>query len=429
MLTPTWPTLLHLFKDCFTAPARRLFEQLVTAWVLCPGRRTLTRLWAVIPPPGRRPYGAYARWLRDGKWSMDELWRRLLGALLDGVSANQELTLLLDDTLAKKTGREIEGAGIFRDPVLSTASYTVASWGLNLVIVALRVTPPWAGEPLALPILVRVHRKEKAELTLVELAATMVLQITRWLPDRRFRLVADGAYASLVGYELPRTVVVTRLRRNAALYELAPPRTGRRGRPRRKGARLPTPLQLAATVTDWATRPVSLRAKIVERQLWSRQILWYEAAGARSLWLVIVRDPAGRERDDFFVTTDIDVEPALIAAAYADRWAIEDTNRNVKQYLGAEDPQSWVRMGPERAVSLACWLYAMVWHWFTSRQAETLIWPDRPWYPSKRTPAFADALAALRRQIWGQAISVTSAETPVQLDFFDSLLTVLAEAA
>ncbi len=73
----SWLTFLHLFAPCFTAPGQLLFEQLVTAWALCPGRRTLTRLWSVIPPDSRRRYGAYARWVRKGKWSPDELWRRL----------------------------------------------------------------------------------------------------------------------------------------------------------------------------------------------------------------------------------------------------------------------------------------------------------------------------------------------------------------
>jgi hypothetical protein len=77
---------------------------------------------------------------------------------------------------------------------------------------------------------------------------------------------------------------------------------------------------------------------MVERLLWSRQVLRYEAARSRQLLLVIVRDPASRQHDDFFVTTDLAATPAEVASAYADRWAIEDTNRNVKQYLGAEDP-------------------------------------------------------------------------------------------
>ncbi len=75
------------------------------------------------------------------------------------------------------------------------------------------------------------------------------------------------------------TELTSRMRRDAAIYEPAPPHTGKRGRPRTKGERL----------------------------------------------------------------------------VYS---------RDVKQYLGGEDPQSWKRNGPERAAALALWLRALTWCWY-----------------------------------------------------------------
>jgi DDE superfamily endonuclease len=347
----SWITFLHLFGPCFTAPGQLLFEQLVTAWALCPGRRTLTRLWSVIPPERRRRYEAYARWVREGKWSPDELWRRLVVHLVERWAPEGRLVLLLDDTLVNKSGRKVDGAGFFHDAVTSTAvAHKVTAWGLNVVVLALRVPSPWGGEPLALPMMVCLHRKskkgateEEEELSLIELAASMVSQLIKWLPSHRFRLVADGAYASILRYEFPRTAVITRIRRDAALFDLAPPRTGRRGRPRTKGERLATPLGLAAARTDadWTTVQVCFRGQMVERMLWSRTLLWYETARSRPLLLVIVRDPSGHQRDDFFLSSDISIPLAEVASLYSDRWAIELTNRDLKQSLGIQHPQSW----------------------------------------------------------------------------------------
>ncbi len=109
----SWITFLRLFASCFTAPGQLLFEQLVTAWALCPGRRTLTRLWSVIPAEHRRRYGAYARWVRKGKWSPDELWRHLVVHLVERWASESRLTLLLDDSLVNKSGRKVDGAGYF----------------------------------------------------------------------------------------------------------------------------------------------------------------------------------------------------------------------------------------------------------------------------------------------------------------------------
>ena len=51
-----------------------------------------------------------------------------------------------------------------------------------------------------------------------------------------------------------------------------------------------------------------------------------------------MREPTGREHDDFFFTTDIHAAPAAVVAeyayAYADRWSIEVTFREVKQHPG-----------------------------------------------------------------------------------------------
>jgi hypothetical protein len=117
-----------------------------------------------------------------------------------------------------------------------------------------------------------------------------------------------------------------------------------------------------------------------------------------------------------------------VAGLYSDRWAIEVTNRNLKQSLGVHNPQSWVGDGPERVVSLAGWLYSAVWHWYLATHAQAPTWPDRPWYTSKRTPSFADAMAALRRETWSTILDA-SARDPYPHEIQTALISVLAQAA
>ena len=52
--------------------------------------------------------------------------------------------------------------------------------------------------------------------------------------------------------------------------------------------------------------------------------------------------------------------------------------------------------GPERAAGLSLWIYTTVWLWCIITQGTTTSWPRLPWYGSKCTPSFLDALAALR---------------------------------
>ena len=292
----------------FTAPGFAVFTDLLAGWVLTPGRRTITRMLSVADPQGRRAHDAYHRFVRVGRWSMTALWRVLAVHAVAVFAPAGTVILDCDDTVYKKTGRQVTGTGTFRDAVRSTRARVVYAWGLNLVIITLRVTPPWGGCPLGLPINMRVHHKGGA--TTVELAAQMIAEIADWLPGRDLHLYADGAYASLVGADLPRTVVTSRLRRDAALYEPAPPRTGKRGRPRTKGDRLPTPPELAAAATDWVEVDIDQRGTTVTRRVWHRDVLWYRACPRRLVRLIVVRDPTGAQPDDFFVTSAPAADPA-----------------------------------------------------------------------------------------------------------------------
>ncbi len=130
-----WDLLLAVFAQAFTQPSFALFDDLVCAWVLCPGRRTVTRMIRVMHPAGRRCHDAYHRFLRAGAWSTVVVWELLVISLVDRLSPEEgKLQVDLDDTLFHKTGRKVEGAGIFRDAVRSRAKSVVYALGLNLVV-------------------------------------------------------------------------------------------------------------------------------------------------------------------------------------------------------------------------------------------------------------------------------------------------------
>ena len=422
--------LLDRTRSGFTAPSFAIFTDLVTGWVCAPGRRTITNMITVVDPAGRRAHDAYHRFVRDGAWSMNRLWQILATHLIATFSPTGVVEIACDDTLFHREGRNVEGAGVFRDAVRCTVRRVVYARGLNLVVITLTIHPPWGGQPVAVPVNVRVHKKNDAITTIAHVAA-MITELAAWLPERTFHLCADGAYATLAGADLPRTQLTSRIRRDAALYEPAPPRTGRRGRPRTKGERLPTPTGLAekTTAKDWATVDVDARGHTVQRQVWTRDVLWYRVNKTDLVRLVIVRDPDNVEPDDYFFTTDPHATGAQVATRYATRWAIEVCFRDVKQDLGGQNPQSWKRRGPERAAALSLWLHATIWAWYLQTHPTGRTWTPRPWYPNKATPSFLDALAALRRVLWSQRITTMSRSPTEETKITEALLDTLAYAA
>lgn len=424
-----WSALIESCAGVFHAPSVPLFLPLISAWVLCIGRHTVTRMIETIDPAQRRAHDAYHRFLRTGAWQLAQLWAFLAKRIVAALAPQGALSLTLDDTLLHKSGRRVNGSGSYRDAVRSTSKRVVYAWGLNLIVLGLRVAPPWGGEPLSLPINLRLHRKGGS--TLPALAEEMIKEVAGWLPERTFALCADGAYASLAGRNLPRTHVTSRMRRDAALYEApAPRRPGRRGRPAKKGRRLSTPEIMARRQKKgWVRATIDIRGRTEERLLWSRRVLWYSVCPDRLVLLVVVRDPHGVEHDDFFFTTDLHASPADVASQYAGRWSIEDTFRNTKQFLGAEDPQCWSGDGPERAAALSFWIYAAVWLCYITTHGSEITWPQHPWYTDKSTPSFPDALAALRRSLWRSRIFSTSQNKHVIAKIIATFIDALARAA
>jgi hypothetical protein len=423
-----WLSLLALVSGTFTRPGFALFQNLATAWILCPVRRTVTGMIRLLGPDDPHAHDAYHRLLRAARWSLFDLWGAVVKVIVNRYSPEGRIETIGDDTLARKTGRKVAGASRFRDPVLSTRNRPVFVFGLNAVVLAIRIRPPWGGEPLALPVNFRLYRKGgPSHLDLME---DMMRELARWLPEREFHLTCDGAYASLASRDLPRTHVTSRMRRDAALFDLPPARRpGQRGRPRKRGDRLPPLTQIARQAHHWRFSIVEVRGRFVDRLIYARPVLWYAVCGSRPVLLVISRDPKGHEPDDFFFTTDLDEPGYEVVGRYAGRWPIEDTFRNTKQFLGAQQPQCWKHLGPERALGLAFWLYTAVWHWYLSVHGSRPAWLPAPWYPSKTTPSFPDALAALRRVLWRDRIFVGCRPRPLPTKISDALIDVLARAA
>ena len=250
IITSTWETIIQYFFPIFTVPTTEVFLSLITGWVLCTARHTITGILPFADPAGQKAHDAYHRFFPDASWAMSELWRLLTILLARIFYPTGVIPTDMDDTLFHHSGRKVNGTGWWRDAVRSTGAKIVHAWGLNLVVLTLRINPPWGGEPLGLPINMRVHRKNGP--TLIELARQMLTEVALWLPQRHFLCCADGFYASLAGKDIANTYIISRMRRDANIYDLlGKKRKKTRGRPRKKGKKLSCPQNLAKRIHNW----------------------------------------------------------------------------------------------------------------------------------------------------------------------------------
>ena len=65
-----------------------------------------------------------------------------------------------------------------------------------------------------------------------------------------------------------------------------------------------------------------------------------------------------------------------------------------------EDPANRVPRAVSRTAAMALVLYSLIVVWFDQVGQRWVRFPDRPWYPHKEEPSFADLLSTLRRRSW-----------------------------
>ena len=123
-----------------------------------------------------------------------------------------------------------------------------------------------------------------------------------------------------------------------------------------------------------------------------------EADLARQLRVVAVESLNTEGRIQAFYSTAHQASALQVLAWYAQRWAIEQTFQETKGHLGFEQPQGWSRRAVERTAPLAMLLYSLIVIWFANHGHRQWQAPERPWYRSKRGPAFVDMLDTLRNE-------------------------------
>jgi hypothetical protein len=427
---------------------RRTWEHaLVLLWgaILAPGKRTVTSALRIMGLRAERRFPKYHRVLSRAVWDSRRASRLLLKLLLSQFVGDGPAIVGIDDTIERRRGVQIKAKGVYRDPVRSSDSHFVKTGGLRWLSLMLLAPVPWAGQVWALPFLTALapseryskeHRERHKALT--DWARQLLLQLRRWLPERELAMVADGGFAALdlltrlAGLRRPITCI-TRLRLDARLYDNPTPRrTGKAGRPRLVGARLPN-LQpvLANSRTRWQTVAVANWYGQPSRTVqWvSATAIWYHG-GFTPLpirW-VLIRDPQKRFDPLALLCTDPRQSPEQILSWFLLRWRVEVTFQEVRAHLGFETQRQWSDPAIARTSPILLALFSLV-TLLASRLAKRRSFPlpQAAWY-RKTHPSFSDALALVRRPYWQHTGFFISLCNTQQTKIPRTLLTRLSDA-
>jgi hypothetical protein len=282
------------------------------------------------------------------------------------------------------------------------------------VVLAVLVRLPFARRPWALPVLVALYRSKqdnrkrgRPHKTPAELMQVLLRLLLRWFPDRSFRFAGDAGFGSHEMAEFAvraggRLRLVSKFHPKANLYQAPPRVVGKKpnGRPRQKGAKLPSPQEVAASSPGTRHDVAWYGGGRRDVELVSGTGHWYKGgAGLVEVRWVFVRDLTGTHRDEYFYTTDLTMTPEEVVEAYAERWNIETTFAEMRSYLGLETTRGRCQKTVLRAEPCLFGLYGVVALLYEQLPEQARAEPGVEW-EGKETVTFSDAITAVRRWLW-----------------------------
>ena len=409
-----WFSYLAAVLDRRSAPRLAL---LFLGAVLARGRRTVTS-WIRAAQLGDQFPSCYLAVAAVGKHADHIAWRLFVEVVRPLLAGATRLTLALEDTPTKRFGSHVQGAGVHHNPTPGPAGSSFV-YGHVFVVLGLLIRHKAWGT-IALPSLSRLYIRKNdlptiaqkhrpAFRTKLDMAVELLRRVQPWLTRLKLPIwvVADGAYAKkevLKPAQALGMTVVSRLRKDAALWSLPKPKPpGRRGPAPTYGKDVIDLGKRAGQRRGWSTATFKLYGQDAVKRDKTFLATWKPAGGM--IRVVIVDEPTGWRA---YFCTDPSASVADILEMVADRFALEITFREVKQVVGAGQQQVrflWSNLG---AFHVCLWTYTMTEAWAWARDDKELV--DRsgsPWDSSLRRPSHADKRRAWRREMLGEEIRAT----------------------
>jgi hypothetical protein len=320
------------------------------------------------------------------------------------------LRLAIDDTPTPRYGPEVEGAGIHHNPSPGPAGEKYVYGHVWVTLSALAKHQGWGAIALPLQAQLYVRKADLPDLpperprpfrTKLEMAVDQLDWAESWVGQHFEQLwvVADGGYAKrpfLKGAKAHGFTVVSRLRKDAALWSLPEPKKAtQRGPQATYGKQRISLAKRAGQTRGWQTVECEQYGQRVSKTIKTFLATWKPAGGVIRVVLVL-------EEDEWlpYFSTDPEATAEEILEAMADRGSHEQMNKDVKEVWGAGQQQVRNVFSSEGCFNLNLWMHSLVEAWAWDKEDEDLVdRGDSPWDSEPRRPSHADKRKALQREV------------------------------
>lgn len=439
--------LLKQFRSAFHAPSFTNFQFLLLAWLMNPRRGWLSNcLRCVLHLPELTPTNSHGRvkhfsclyrFFTRAVWCKDSMGQLLASAFERWLP--ETITIIVDDTLCRRTGPMILGAGMHHDPLDTTyrgRGERRFSFGLNFVILAVWIPVGFVNSGgIAVPILFRLYRSKKScppasYRKRPELAVELLKMVRSWWPDRHFEVCVDDEYVckTVLNARDDKMVITGAFQFRYSLYHPDKPVWSGMGRPPKWGPKMGTvdkirnddSIQWQQVNAVMYGHELTLQIKLIEAR-------WSSSGPDDVVTILITRDPTGTYDDACFIRTEPETSVQSVLTPVCQRWSLEVTIRDSKQHLCIEQIENGyvhrdepttthrkTRPGPQaspdkepvaskRTTPLFMLGFGVVVWWYLQygKPQRDLKWAKilAPWWRHKTTISFGDMLQAFRRQM------------------------------
>jgi len=395
----TQPFFLALILGALLAIAKR---RTVTQWLKA----------AQISDDFRQAFYHIPNIGRKGENLFDEMLALILQQLGPVIMASSKIRLVLDDSPTKRYGRKIEGAGYHHNPTPGRTNAKTC-FGHSWVVAVLVVTHPVFGE-ISLPVAAELYLRQKEIDKLqdkydrkFQTKTTMAVNIVnRLVPhfkafDKPIEIIVDGGYAKdtvlLPLGKLDNVTTITRLRRDAAVFEVPPPRKkNQRGRPKTYGDRIDMKAMVESK-HGWRYVECRLYGRVVKKRT-KCFVATSKLTKGKPIKVLIIKEDDGTWVP--LISTNVEHSTKEILESYGVRFGIEETFKDLKDIWGWGKQELRLLESNEAATAMNMLLYDMVelttWH----RTSEELVNRKAcPWDDQDRRPSHADRRNFLRHAI------------------------------
>ncbi len=332
--------LLSCFSKVFSRPSFKIFSSFVTGFVqLGKEPHTSSMVQSLTYPFLHRSVSSFTRFLGQHVWALEEIAEIALEQFFHAlrIKTHSVLFLIIDDTIAQKSGKKIPGCSWYKDHAQNMANVFGHQWVLTALLYKDFLLPLWAK---------LYHSKGTKGCGRFQTKITMAQRIIQGLrlplPCKLYVLADSWYWAKTLanvcrecGYHM-----ISQLKSTSVLWMDG------------KKTKVATLSNLSS-----AYREVSLFLYGKNKTLKIARFVGV-IQGLGKVAVVVVKEK--RKKTSYLVSTNLHLSALDIIKYYAKRWKIEQMIKDLKQRLGFGDYQVRNLQAIQRYVALTLLSYCVL---------------------------------------------------------------------